>query len=207
MLSLDVSLRHPSMLPLSLDLLPRPFQSVVQSAGYRTARWAAARQVLGNRIARQRIHGLLGQTLGRWGVAHAAGVGAEGFQLTFGLLNDRLWLCDGLAGEALERALLHLPALRDFWRQELRHAHFEALKAVVPKAWVREETPVPPGAVIHGLGITSWSEVSRLNGREPAVVAEGPFFMEKPPVQTRINATYHRDDKRHVLLRSVEALS
>lgn len=195
------------MPPLVLDSLPRPLQSALRSAGYRAARWAAAREVLHNRLVKQRVHGLLGEALARWGVAGAGTARPEGLHLTFGLMADRLWMCDGPAAEPLERVLLHLPALRSFWRQELRQTHFDALKAVVPRAWVREETVLPPGAVIHSLNLASWEELPKLGGRQPPVVAEGGFYTEQPTSHTRINASYHRDDKRRVVLKSVEALS
>lgn len=197
------------MFSVSLDLLPRRFHAAVQSAGYRARRWADARQVLANRLAKGRIHGVLEETLRRWGAAEAAlerPAEAE-FRLAFGLQGEHLWLWDGLARGSLERALLHLPALRAFWRQELRLAHFEGLKAMVPKAWVREETALPPGAVIHGLGIASWDDLPRLQGRQPALVAEDAFVTEQPRCQERINAIYHHDDQQRVVLRSVEALS
>ncbi|MGV3661938.1 MAG: hypothetical protein ACO1TE_17250 [Prosthecobacter sp.] len=130
----------------------------------------------------------------------------EGFQITFGLLGNKLWWCDGLAGRPLEQALLHLPALRGFWRQELRLTHFEALKTIVPRAWVKDETAVPPGAVIHGLDIPAWDHLQRLEARIPSVVAHGRFITEQAVPETRINAFYQRDDQRRVVLRSIEAL-
>lgn len=188
------------------DFLSRSLQSAVASAGYRALRWKTAREVLGNRVAKKRLSGPLGAALQEWGVDNASMTEDEGFQLSFGLLGNQLWWCNGPAGRPLEQALLHLPALRGFWRQELRLKHFQALKSIVPKAWVKDEAAVPPGAVIHGLGIPSWDHLSRLEPRIPSVVADGRFIMEQPVPETRINAFYQRDDQRRVVLRSIEAL-
>lgn len=71
------------------------------------------------------------------------------------------WLVEGaLAGFAPERALLHLPALRSFWAQELRLAHFEALRSMVPQSWFADEAVIPPGAVIAGLGTADWTKAA-----------------------------------------------
>ncbi len=188
------------------DSFSRPVQSAVASAGYRVARWAAAREVLGNRVAKQRIPGALGETLQRWGVAQAAVPAVTTFDLTFNAEAQRFWLRNGLAAEPLERALLHLPALRAFWRQELRQRHFDALRAMVPQTWLMDDAPVPPGAVIHALGISGWDQLGRLEARVPAVAKQGQFLTETIVSPGRINASYHRDDKRRVLLCSVEAL-
>lgn len=196
------------MSPPLLDTLSRPARSVVSSAGYRVARWSAAREVLGNRLAKNRISGLLGETLSRWGVGKSSASLQPEFHLTFGAgePGQPFWLCDGPADQPLERALLHLPALRSFWRQELRQRHFDALRSMVPKAWLPDESPVPPGAVIQSLGVTSWKDAANIRQRVPALAMDGRFLTEQISPAARINATYHRDDKRRVLLRSVEAL-
>lgn len=189
------------------DFLSPSLRSAVASAGYRARRWRAARQVLGNRVTKNRIVGRLGEMLQEWGVGISPMVEDEGFQLTLGLEGNQLWWSDGPASQPLEQALLHLPALRGFWRQELRPKHFLALKSMVPKAWVKDEAPVPPGAVIHGLGIPSWDHLQRLDARIPSLVAEGRFIAERVVPDTRINAFYQRDGQRRVVLRSIEALS
>lgn len=188
------------------DFLSSTLQDSVASAGYRARRWKAAREVLGNRVAKGRIAGLLGQALHEWGVGRCPMTQDESFQLTFGMAGARLWWCDDMAGSPLEQALLHLPALRGFWRQELRAKHFQALKAMVPKAWLKDQTAVPPGAVIHGLGIPAWDHLARLEGRIPSVVDDGLFLTEQSVAETRINAFYQRDDQRRVVLRSIAAL-
>ena len=60
------------------------------------------------------------------------------------------------------QALLHLPALRDFWTAELRASHYAHLLQMIPPAWCMDPAPLPPGSVIAGLGISSWAELPRL---------------------------------------------
>lgn len=62
----------------------------------------------------------------------------------------------------LWHALLHLPALRDFWTAELRASHYAHLLQIIPQAWCMDPAPLPPGTVIAGLGITGWEELPRL---------------------------------------------
>lgn len=194
------------MPPPEPDFLSRPLRDSVASAGYRARRWRAAREVLGNRAAKGRISGPLGEALREWGVGKSPLIQDQSFQLTFGMAGGRLWWCDDLAARPLEQALLHLPALRGFWRQELRLKHFHALKSIVPKAWLKDETAVPPGAVIHGLDIPAWDQLKSLGHRAPSVVDDGLFLTELYVAETRINAFYQQDDQRRVVLRSIAAL-
>lgn len=188
------------------DFPSLPIRSAVASVAYRARRWQAARVVLRNRVAKQRIPGPLGEALQEWGVGQTPLVENESLQLTFGQLGTQIWWCDGLASLPLERALLHLPALRGFWRQELRQKHFDALKAIVPQAWLKDQGEVPPGAVIHGLGIPAWDHLPRLQGRTPPVVSAGQFVVEQSVPETTINAFYQQDGQGRVVLRSIEAL-
>lgn len=194
------------MAPSDPDLLSQPHRDSLASAGYRARRWKTAREVLGNRVAKGRIPGPLGEALREWGVGRCPMIQDDSFQLTFGMTGDRLWWCDDLAARPLEQALLHLPALRGFWRQELRLKHFHALQSIVPKAWLKDATAVPPGAVIHGLDIPGWDHLKRLGDRIPSVVDDGLFLTERSVAATRINAFYQRDGQRRVVLRSLAAL-
>lgn len=180
----------------------------MESAGYRVTRWAAAREVLGRRLVKQRLPGALAGFLERWGAGERTRVQAAEMRLSFGLTQDQIWLQGGLndlPGMPLERALLHLPALRGFWRQELRLHHFDELRAIVPQAWVMDEAAVPPGAVIHGLGITAWDEWRMLQDRKPALVVKERFLMEQPVAERQLQAVYKSDDHGRVVLRTIEA--
>lgn len=193
-------------LPDLPDILTRPQQAAVASAGYRVARWAAAREVLQTRVAKGRVSGELGAFLTKW-MSPAPAVILEGdFELSFTATPGQIGLTGGslaFVASSLEQALLHLPALRSFWRNELRQAHFDALKAIVPPAWLRDETSVPPGAVIHGLGITTWERLERASSgwewHNQVLTLHGI-------PGAKINARYGRNDKHQVILRSAKEL-
>lgn len=58
-------------------------------------------------------------------------------------------------------ALVHLPILRGFLGRNLRRTRFERLRRVLPTGWFLDADPLPPGAVIPGLGITAWQKLAR----------------------------------------------
>lgn len=183
-------------------------RAAVESAGYRVTRWAAAREVLGRRLVKQRLPAALADFLERWGTGEWVWGQATELRLRFGLTQDQIWLQgspNDLPGMPLERALLHLPALRGFWRQELRQHHFDELRTIVPKAWMMDKTSVPPGAVIHDLGITVWDEWRMFKDREPVLAVEERFLMEQPVADIQIQAVYGSDDRGRVVLRTIEA--
>ncbi len=183
-------------------------RAAVESAGYRVTRWAAAREVLGRRLVKQRLPGALAGFLERWGAGERTRVQAAELRLSFGLTQDQIWLQGGpndLPGMPLERALLHLPALRGFWRQELRQHHFDELIPIVPQAWVMDEALMPSGAVIHGLGITVWDEWRMLKDRKPSLAVKERFLMEQPVAEIQFQAVYGSDDHGRVVLRTIEA--
>lgn len=77
-------------------------------------------------------------------------------------LADRLW-----------HAWLHLPALRGSWAAELRASHLDSLRGLIPAAWCLEPAPLPPGAVIAGLGLPGWEALTDLR-------AQGRSFILDP---------------------------
>jgi hypothetical protein len=191
-----------------IESLPPRRRAVVESAGYRVTRWAAARQVLGQRLMKQRSAGVLGVFLEKWGVGLLPVAAESEMRLTFGLNEQGIWLQGGshdLPVARLERALLHLPALRGFWRQELRQHHFDELRSLVPQAWMMDDSAVPPGAVIHGLGITSWDEWQTLGGRRPVLAVKDRVLTEQPEEECLLSAVYERNDRLKVVLRTIEA--
>lgn len=208
-----------------MDELPPATREMIESAGYRMARWQAAREVLRNRVAKGRIVGDLGEFLTHWLAVGKEPVSAQEIKLSFSITREHAWLVAGnaaLAEAPLERALLHLPALRRFWVQELRLQHFTALRASVPMAWPLDAALVPPGAVIHGLGISSWDQLGALSGRELAVcsgqgmvdldlpaalVARKHFLCVIPAPGRKLTADYQHDDKGRIVLRSIAASS
>lgn len=190
-----------------LETLPRPLCEAVESAGYRVVRWAAAREVLQARVTKGRITGVLGGFLSRWLPAAQTTATAAERKLTFVVMPEQIWLTGGgesLVASPLEHALLHLPALRSFWCNELRQQHFAALKAIVPPAWLMDAAVIPPGAVIHGLGITAWDQLERVHGHDWD--RRGHILTPRAPAGLIINAGYGRNDQGKVVLSSVEAM-
>lgn len=64
-------------------------------------------------------------------------------------------------------ALLRLRPLREFWVHQLRAKHLAALAEVLPPAWIIDPAPLPPGAVLPGLG--AWTAMT--NGSEPPLAS------------------------------------
>ncbi|WP_395735510.1 hypothetical protein [Prosthecobacter sp.] len=213
------------MKPNPIAELPRTQREAVESAGYRVMRWKAAREVLRARVDKGRIAGELGGFLSHW-MALAPAHSPEGeLWLSFdhSPVPMKLSLSGGnaaLADSPLEQALLHLPALRGFWRQELRQKHFAALRAVVPQAWLLDPAAVPNGAVIAGLGTGSWEQIIQERGQQgeihslrdslktdwrAALEARDSVWIPQKFSEVKLNAGYGRNDKGQVVLRSVEA--
>lgn len=213
---------------MKLDLLaqlPRPQREAMESAGYRILRWAAARGVLQARVEKGRVSAPTGDFLKHWlSLASAQDVDPE-LWLSFSYEQDtaRLMLSGGgaaLARSPLEQALLHLPALRSFWSQELRQQHFAALRILVPQAWLLDPAPVPPGAVIQGLDAVSWELAPQLRGeawqildskgqalpnRPPHLSAHDSILISRPASGVILKARYERNDRQQLVLSSAEA--
>ncbi len=192
---------------IQLEQLPRIHREAIESAGYRVLRWENAREVLQARITKGRITGALGDFLARWLLPTKGAATLDDWQLTFDVIKEQIRLSGGrmaLVESPLEHALLHLPALRSFWSNELRQQHYMALKAIVPSTWIVDEAPVPSGAVIHGLGITAWDQLKRLHGHEWD--RRGQVLTARVPAGLKINARYERNGQGQVVLCSVEAM-
>lgn len=50
----------------------------------------------------------------------------------------------------------HQPAQRQRWVQQLRRARYQRLLRLLPRAYLVAAEPLPPGAVLAGLGLASW---------------------------------------------------
>ncbi|MDB6003690.1 MAG: hypothetical protein JWR15_677 [Prosthecobacter sp.] len=201
------------MKPDLMTQLPRPQREAVESAGYRMTRWIAAREVLQTRVTKGRITGALGDFLAHWlSLAPAPEVGGE-LWLSFDQALIVYGGSAGLATSPLEHALLHLPALRSFWSQELRQQHFDALRTLVPRAWLMDPAEVPPGAVIQGSGAISWNQMTRVSGEDleikdlrASLCENGHRILSfRPTSSVLLNARYARNEKNQVVLRSIEA--
>jgi len=139
--------------------LPATAQRAVASAGYRLARWRTARQVLEQRSCKKRLPQGLLAFLETW--MPSLPPADQGLEVRLEGCESEIWLSEGgLAGFPEERALLHLPALRFFWTVELRRSHFDVLRHMVPPVWFMDQTLIPPGAVIAGLGTAVWKQAT-----------------------------------------------
>lgn len=210
------------MIPDLLEPLPRSLREAVDSAGYRIMRWMAAREVLQARVAKGRIAGPLGDFLAHW-LSLAPSKGADSdLWLSFNYAPDQaaLKLAGGsatLSHSPLEQALLHLPALRSFWSQELRQQHFVALRNLVPQAWLMDSAQVPPGAVIQGLNTVSWDQTPQWRGQQWEIqdpkgqvlanrfLSQNSILTFRPASGVILKAQYGRNDTGRVVLRSIEA--
>ena len=182
----------------SLADLPTASHDAVASAGYRLARWQAAREVLGHRAAKKGLPEALQAFLEKW--MPRLENSAEALEVRFEGREEDMWLVEGgLASSAAERALLHLPALRSFWAQELRQAHFEALRQSVPQAWFADDAVIPPGAVIAGLGVADWSQARD-------VVRQEKLFLRVKEASWTAKAVFHRDAKGQIVLRDWQGM-
>lgn len=183
--------------PLLADL-PTASHDAVASAGYRLARWQSAREVLGHRVAKKRLPEALQTFLEKW-MPRLENT-EEALEVRFEGREDEIWLVEGgLVSSAAERALLHLPALRSFWAQELRQAHFEALRQSVPQAWFADDAVIPPGAVIAGLGVADWSLARD-------VVRQEKLFVRVKEATWAAKAVFHRDAKGQIVLRDWQGM-
>ncbi|MFZ2280279.1 MAG: hypothetical protein WAW39_20950 [Prosthecobacter sp.] len=210
------------MIPDLLEPLPRSQREAVDSAGYRIMRWMAAREVLQTRVTKGRVAGPLGDFLAHWLSLAPAPRGGSDLWLSFNYAQDQggLKLSGGsatLAHSPLEQGLLHLPALRSFWSQELRQQHFVALRSLVPQAWLMDPAQVPPGAVIQGLNTVSWERTLQLWGRQWEIkdpqgqiltnrsLAQDSILTSRPVSGVVLKAWYGRNDDEQVVLSSIEA--
>ena len=74
-------------------------------------------------------------------------------------LEEKLWL-----------ALLHMPGLQSQWQKELRAAHLQLLRRIVPHSWVVDPAPLPPQAALPWLNVHSWAEVAAMGRAERRLV-------------------------------------
>lgn len=74
-------------------------------------------------------------------------------------LEEKIWL-----------ALFHCPGLRPYWERQLRGAHLERLRKLIPHSWMVDPTPLPPQATWPWLNLHSWKEVEALSQKERHLV-------------------------------------
>lgn len=83
-------------------------------------------------------------------------------------LEEKAWL-----------ALFHLPALQNWWRQNLRGKYRDELLRLIPRSWLLDDSPLPPHAALPWLNLHSWEEVGQLSQRERRLVLKISGFDER----------------------------
>lgn len=85
--------------------------------------------------------------------------------------------------EKLAFALFHHHLLRDYWREALSGRSFKLLQRLIPRTWVMDPTPLPPGAVLDGpqVGgqpISDWRQLADASQKERNLILKISGFHE-----------------------------
>ncbi len=83
-------------------------------------------------------------------------------------LEEKLWL-----------ALLWLQPLEQLWRVELGEKGLAQMRAITPRGWVVDPTPLPPHAVLPGLDVQSWTDVAAFSQKRRRLVLKVSGFSER----------------------------
>ncbi len=113
-----------------------------------------------------------------------------------------LSMADASVNSPLWPALLRLRVLREFWERELRRSTMENLLEILPKAWLLDQASLPPGAVIPGLELASWSSLTSLRNTQRRFVISS-VNGEKPPVT--LDDSMPEDQWRQTLNAAIQA--
>lgn len=179
-------------MPVSeLEPLPHSVARRVRTLGHALVRLQAALQLLPKRLER----GLLDASSTAWIHQWAGGVmsrppsSQEALTATIAWHENAWLVCEVPPVWHGALLLLHLPVLRDFWRKELRAARYERLRRVLPQVWARDPNPLPPGAVMGGLGITSWDELPKLEASGRRFQFSDRWVIEQPTMRAQTTLT------------------
>jgi hypothetical protein len=85
--------------------------------------------------------------------------------------------------EKLALALLHHHLLEDYWREALPRPSLELLRRVVPRSWIIDPAPLPPGACLDsppvgGRPLTDWRQLANASQRERDLILKISGFHE-----------------------------
>lgn len=75
-------------------------------------------------------------------------------------------------------ALLWMEQLRPFWREMLGEETLKTLQEHMPQTWIVDATPLPPHAVVAGLGINDWREMAKFSQKQRELVLKISGFHE-----------------------------
>jgi len=152
--------------------LPVSLRRRTQTLGHGLLKLNEAWRLLGIRLERGLLDEETTAWVKRWGGSFSAPLPLpvdSGLQALI-VWAGRTWQVDSLVGEDAGAVapwfavlmLLHLPALRGFWRRALRTQRFTWMTRALPQVWAVDHQTVRPGSVIAGLNITHWGELPRL---------------------------------------------
>ncbi len=85
--------------------------------------------------------------------------------------------------EKLNLALLHHPALTEFWRENIAGDKLALLRKIVPRTWIMESVALPLTAVLHapwmnGTPICTWTELAGASQKERNLIIKASGFHE-----------------------------
>lgn len=85
--------------------------------------------------------------------------------------------------EKLALALFHHHLLREYWAETLGGRTLKLLQKLIPRSWVMDPAPLPPGAVIDGPGLggrmlNDWRELSGASQKERDLIIKISGFHE-----------------------------
>jgi hypothetical protein len=85
--------------------------------------------------------------------------------------------------EKLALALFHHHLLRDYWAESLSRGALKLLQKLIPRSWVLDPAPLPPGAVLDGpaLGgrmLNDWRDLSAASQKERDLIIKISGFHE-----------------------------
>lgn len=85
--------------------------------------------------------------------------------------------------EKINLALFHHHLLQDFWKENLSRKNYKLLSRVIPRSWIMDPTPLPPGAVldapsIQSRPITHWEQLAEGSQKERNLIVKLSGFHE-----------------------------
>lgn len=85
--------------------------------------------------------------------------------------------------EKLALALFHHHLLREYWTEALGGKTFKVLEKLIPKSWIMDPAPLPPGAVlagplVGGRPLTDWRELAGASQKERDLIIKISGFHE-----------------------------
>ncbi len=85
--------------------------------------------------------------------------------------------------EKLGLALFHHHLLTDFWREALPGRVFKLLRKLIPKSWIVDPSPLPPGAILDGpqaggKPLASWAGLIEASKKERELILKISGFHE-----------------------------